>query len=268
MSSELTEVVAFLDALRDRHADRFPGVLAPKFLSFMGTTSRPGQHARLSIHPLRGVDGDGAPRALTMRLGGALPTAPGEGDCVTVHVPLLEQFAGYQVKTRPLGGGLSETDLVSQDGPGVAVHGRQIFTVHHSPWSLRFFEELPLAEIQGLCAAVRHAVVAVGETANVSPRFVFHHAVRDGRLRLFHGDGLALKTAINLKANRRESRLVVDLDDLRGYVLRGEVEPFLEHDDLDAWARVEAGFTSGGWGEPSRCWRLTVDEIEPIAPIA
>ena len=110
-------------------------------------------------------------------------------------------------------------------------------------------------------------IVAVGETANLSPRFVFHHAVRDGRLRLFHGDGLALKTAINLKANRRESRLVVDLDTFEGWALQGTVEEFAPHQHPEAFERICQGFAAGNWGKPSRVFRHAADTWQPIAPV-
>jgi hypothetical protein len=170
------------------------------------------------------------------------------------------------VKTAPLGpGGLAA--LLEEEGGDLTVKGHQLFTVHHSPYTLKFFETVPFDEVRDLCAEVRHALCAVGETANLSPRFVFHHEVEGGRLRLFHGDGLALKTWMNLRRNPQETRLLLDLDEGRGFVLRGQVEEFTQADHPVAWERVVDGFAVGAWGRPSRWFRLTVDRIEAIEPV-
>jgi hypothetical protein len=201
-----------------------------------------------------------------VRLGGALPLRPLEGECITVHLTRLAQYQGYQVKTAPLGTeGLAE--LLAEEGQELTVRGRQLFTVHHSPYTLEFFGSIPFEEVQELCAEVRHALCAVGETANLSPRFVFHHEVKDGRLLLFHGDGLALKTWMNLKRNPQETRLLLDLDEGRGFALRGLVEEFGEAEHPVAWQKVVDGFAAGGWGRPSRCFRLAVDSVEAIEPV-
>jgi hypothetical protein len=108
--------------------------------------------------------------------------------------------------------------------------------------------------------------VAVGETANLSPRFVFHHEAKLGRPVLFHGDGLALKTYMNLKSNRQESRLALDLDTWAGFVLRGTVEEFQPHQYPEAYEKVCQGFAAGNWGKPSRVFRFVADSWQPIAP--
>jgi hypothetical protein len=113
---------------------------------------------------------------------------------------------------------------------------------------------------------VRFALVAVGETANLSPRFVFHHAVEGERLALYHGDGLALKTYMNLKSNTREVRLALDLDDFSGWALPGVVEEFQPHQHPEAYERICAGFSAGSWGMPSRVFRFVPERFERIAP--
>jgi hypothetical protein len=131
---------------------------------------------------------------------------------------------------------------------------------------LQFFEQVPLDEVTETLAGLRFALVAVGETANLSPRFVFHHEVKDGQLSLFHGDGLALKTYMNVRRNRCETRLVIDLDDYSGYALRGTIEEFAPHQHPEAYERICHGFRTGGWGKPSRVFRFTPDHFETIAP--
>lgn len=266
MSSEVERVLGFLEAQRAAQAPRFPTVPGGQVLAYMGTTSRPGTQASVSVHRLRAVAAGGAANELTVRLAGPLPRGPGEGECVSVHLTRPERYQGYQVKTAPLGPE-GPGALLEEAGGEVAVKGRRLFTVHHSPYTLKFFEQVPAGEVQELCGEVRHALVAVGETANLSPRFVFHHEVRGGRLLLFHGDGLALKTWMNVRQNPLETRLLLDLDEGRGYALRGRVEPFAEADHPLAWQRVTDGFAAGGWGRPSRCFRLTVEAIEAVAPV-
>jgi len=265
VSSEVERVLAFIEGQRPLQASRFPTVSAPKVLGFMGTTSRPGTFAHVSVHRVRGLDPGPTARELSVRLAGPLPRRPRQGECLSVHLTRLEQYQGYQLKTRPLDG--DEAALLTQDGDLLTVKGSQLFTVHHSPYTLRFFESVPLEEVKDLVGGLGHALCAVGETANLSPRFVFHQEVKDGRLALFHGDGLALKTYMNLKLNQQETRLLLDLDEWRGWRLRGTVREFRAAEHPVAHELVLAGFASGGWGKPSRCFRFVADSIEPIDPI-
>jgi len=242
-------------------------VRAEKVLSFMGTTSLPGSRASVSVHALRAIEPGATPRDLRIALGGALPRPPGHGECVTVHVTRLEQYQGYQVKSRALGAGVAEADLLeAAPGGGLVVKGAQTYTVHHSPYTLKFFESVPFDELQGIVGGVKVALVAVGENANLSPRFVFHQAVEDGKVALYHGDGLALKTYMNLKSNGREARLVLDLDSFSGFLLPGTVEEFQPHQHPEAYERICAGFSAGSWGMPSRVFRFVPEAFLPIAP--
>jgi hypothetical protein len=265
VSSPVDSVVEFLEAQRRLHGPRFPGVTAEKVLSFMGTSSLAGSHPTVSLHRVQGVEATLEPVALQVRLTGRIPRGPKPGECLSVHLTRFEQYRGFQVKTLPLAAGEPETMLLAMDGDRLTVNGRRIYTVHHSPYTLRFFEEIPVEELQEVAASLPFALVAVAETANLSPRFVFHQEVRDGRVVLFHGDGLALKTAMNLRTNAHETRVVLDLDRPGGWLLRGTVEPVRERDHPVAWEKVHAGFASGGWGRPSKVYRFVADELEPIA---
>jgi hypothetical protein len=178
----------------------------------------------------------------------------------------VERYQGYQVKTRALVMGATERDLAEEGPDGLVVKGAQIFTVHHSPYTLRFFENVPFEDVEDTVGGVRCALVAIGETANLSPRFVFHHEVKDGKVMLFHGDGLALKTYMNVRVNRNETRLVLDLDDASGFRLRGTVEEFAPHQHPEAYERICRGFTAGNWGKPSRVFRFVPDALERITP--
>lgn len=267
MSSELQAFVDFLDGQEARQAAHFPDLRVAAILAFMGTTSQPGTYAACSVNRLHGIERGPTPRDLRIALSGPTARAPGRGECVTVHVTRVGRFQGYQVKTRALVGGATQADLLEGGPDRIVVKGNQIFTVHHSPYTLQFFENVPFEDVEELVAGLPYALVAVGETANLSPRFVFHREVKDGKPILFHGDGLALKTYMNVRVNRCETRLVLDLDDFSGFVARGVVEEFQPHQHPEAYEKICQGFTAGSWGKPSRVFRFAPDTVERIRPV-
>jgi hypothetical protein len=267
VSSDPRSFLAFLGRQKARHAAHFPALKVEMVLGFMGTTSLAGTFATCSVHRLRGIERGPSTGELRISLGGALPRPPGRGECVTVHMTRVSRYQGFQVKTRALGPGAAEADLVVPAPDGVVVKGAHIYTVHHSPYTLQFFENVPFEEVEETLAGLGHALVAVGEAANLSPRFVFHHEVKGGKLLLFHGDGLALKTYMNLRQNRNETRLVLDLDDFSGFALRGTVEEFAPHQHPEAYERICQGFQAGSWGKPSRVFRFAPESFEEIAPL-
>ena len=266
VESDLQHLLDFLEQQKAKQARHFPTVRFDKVLSFMGTTSLAGTYAAMAICPLRSIAPEAGSQDLRIQLGGPLPRLPGRGECITVHLTNVDQYQGYQVKTRVLSGADAASSLYETRGDEVVVKGSQIFTVHHSPYTMKFFEQIPFDEVRQMVGGCHYALVAVGETANVSPRFVYQVETRLGRVVLYHGDGLALKTYMNLKSNRQESRLVLDLDDFSGWLLRGSVEEFQPHQNPEAYQRICQGFTVGNWGKPSRTFRLVADTWERIAP--
>jgi hypothetical protein len=267
VSSALQSFLAFLEDQKAKQAPHFETVKYQKVLSFMGTTSLAGTYNAVSVNRVVGLEAGPTGRELRIMLQGPIARRPGRGECVTVHLTRVEQYQGFQVKTKSLSVNASEADLL-EDGPqGLVVKGTSIFTVHHSPYTLKFFENVPIEELQGIVGGVRYALVGVGETANISPRFIFHHEVRGDRIVLYHGDGLALKTYMNLKSNRQETRTVLDLDAFHGWQLRGSVEEFQPHQHPEAYDKICRGFSAGSWGKPSRVFRFTADEATPITPI-
>lgn len=267
MSSELERFLAFLEEQRSKQAPHFPTVKYAKVLSFMGTTSLPGTWASVSVNRVQRIAPAGTAREVRVDLAGPIARKPARGECVTVHLTRVEQYQGYQVKTKPLQAQTPETDLVEEVAGSLAVKGQHVYTVHHSPYTLKFFESVPFDELVETVGSVRYALVGVGETANISPRFIFHEEVRGGKVALYHGDGLALKTYMNLKSNRNETRIVLDLDTFHGWALRGVVEEFQPHQHPEAYEKICGGFSSGNWGRPSRVFRFTADELAPIAPV-
>jgi len=266
VEADLQKLLHFLEEQKAKQAPHFPTVQFDKVLSFMGTTSLAGTYAAMAICPIRSLAPEAGAQELRIHLGGPLPRPPGRGECITVHLTNVDQYQGYQVKTRSLASADASSSLYEVRGDELVVKGSQIFTVHHSPYTMKFFEQIPFEEVRQMVGGCEYALVGVGETANISPRFVFHAETRLGRVVLYHGDGLALKTYMNLKSNRQESRLVIDLDDFSGYLLRGSVEEFQPHHNPEAYERICQGFTAGNWGKPSRTFRLVADTWERIAP--
>ena len=265
MASDPRAMLVFLEQQKERQASHFPTVKFDKVLTFMGTSSLPGSHAAVGIAPLLRLEPGPAPSELVVHLGGPLPRPPQLGECVTVHITRLEQYQGYQIKTKPLAG--PEGELAQARAPGdLLVFGSQIFTVHHSPYTMKFFEQIPYDEVQQTVGQARYALVGVGERANISPRFVYHWESKLDRVAFFHGDGLALKTYMNLRVNRQETRIVVDLDTYEGWALRGTVEEFAPHQHPEAYEKICQGFAAGNWGLPTRVFRFLADQWSSIAP--
>jgi len=256
VSLDVASVLSFLDEQNRKQARHFPTLQVDKVLSFLGTTSLPGSTCTVSVNPVRQLEGTGGSKELHVHLRGDLPREPANGECVTVHITHVDQYQGYQIKTRTLSGRETPSALFEREALGPVVKGSHIFTVHHSPYTMKFFEQIPLEEVMETIGKVPCALVGVGETANISPRFIFHWSELDGRPLLFHGDGLALKTYMNLKSNREESRTIIDLDTWSGIQLEGTCEEFLPHEHPEAYERISQGFLAGGWGKPSRAFRL------------
>lgn len=265
MDEQLESLLRFIEDQRQHQAPHFPTVVFPKVLSFMGTTSLAGTHAAVGVNRVLGLEAVGE-RELRVRLSGGLPRPLGPGENVAIMLVVPDRFQGFQVKTRPVGLDGATGDLVEQTAEGIVVKGSQIYTVHHSPYTMKFFERIPHDEVLATVGQVPFALLAVGETANLSPRFIFHQEARMGRPVLFHGDGLALKTYMNLKSNRQEVRLVVDLDTFAGYALKGTVEEFQPQQYPEIYERICQGFQSGNWGKPSRVFRHATDTWQPVAP--
>ena len=266
LNSDVRPLVEFLEAQRARQAAHFATVKFPKVLSFMATTSLPGSHAAVAVLPLARLEPGASPSEMRVHLKGRLPRVPARGECVTVHVDKIQQYQGYQIKTRPLTNAAGPEQLVHGGEDDLVVEGRQIYTVHHSPYTMKFFEQIPFEEVEQTVGSVKFAFVGLGETANISPRFIFHTETKLERLVLFHGDGLALKTYMNLKQNRQETRIVVDLDTFEGYAIEGTVEEFAPHQHPEAYDRICQGFAAGNWGRPSRVFRFVCDRWTPLAP--
>ncbi len=262
MSALVGEVVAFIKEQLPKQQAYFGARRADKVLAYVASTSAPGTAASVSAHRLVSLQRGAAGNELQVELSGRLPRAPGAGEVASAC--LFNQYVGYQVKTRlgATGAQVEALDAVTR------LRGSHVYTLHHSPFMMTAFERVPVDEVLGAVGGVPFALVGVGPQVNLSPRFNWHTEVRDGRLVLFHGDGLPLKTYLNLKTNRRVTRALLDPATFGGWLLEGTVEEYLAADEPVAHEATCAGFAAGGWGKPARTFRFTAEVIQALRPPA
>lgn len=261
MDQLVAEVRAFIEVQLEVQQRFFGARAADKVLALVASTSSAGSLASVSAHRLVSLGRGATAGALQVELSGRIPRAPAPGEVASVC--LFNQYVGYQVKTR--GGGTGPA--VELAGGATRVRGSHVYTLHHSPFMMTAFERVPLDEVLGAVGRAPFALAAVGAQVNLSPRFNWHTEVRDGRLVLFHGDGLPLKTYLNLKTNPRVVRVLLDPRTFEGYVLEGSVEEYWEAEDPAAYQATCRGFAAGGWGKPARTFRFTAEEIRPLSPL-
>jgi hypothetical protein len=265
-SDDVDGMLRFMRAQADDHRHRLPPVGVSKTLAFLGTTNAPSTRLLVSAHEVIRVERSPDQKELRVRLRGRLgrPLAPRES--VTVLLVDLPTYRGYQIKTHQALGTGGGARLVEDAHGEILVHGRLVYTVHHGPNELTVFEKIPFEDVEADVGAVRYALVGIGERSNLSPRFVFHWEVRDGRPCMFHGDGYAHKTYVNLQINRQETRVVVDLDSYSGYAFGGMTNELIPGSEPMAVSKTHEGFAASGWGSPERTFEFSADQWRPIAP--
>jgi hypothetical protein len=266
MDPRPAEVARFLESLLPRHHPILPQFGDRKILSFMATSASPGLPPSVSVHRLESIDRDERYGEPVVRLRGALPRPPGRGDLVAVAVADAAAFRGFQLKTHSLVDPAFAARLTGAADAGALIRTPNVFTIHHGPHAASFFEQVPLDEVTATAARARLALVAVGEAANISPRWIFHHELRAGALELFQGDAMWSKTYLNVRRNPRENRIVIDLETGEGWVLEGEIGEFAPDQHPVAAERILAAFQGAGLKPPTRLYRLRVDGARPIAP--
>lgn len=266
MDIHLDEIGRFLDGLRARHAPILPAFGDRKVASFMATSSSPGLPPSVSIHRTESIVRDPERGEPVAALRGPLPRGPGRGELVAASVTDAAAFRGFQLKTHTLVDPAFASRLLAGAAGGVRLRTPNVFTIHHGPHAANFFEQVPLDEVAEVAARAGLALVAVGESANLSPRWVFHHEVLDGALHLFQGDAMWSKTYLNVRRNPRENRIVIDLESGEGFVLEGEIAEFEAEEHPLAAGRILAAFAGAGLKRPTRLYRLRVDAARRIAP--
>jgi len=260
MSAQVGEVMAFIKGQLPQQQAFFGAKRADKVLAYVASTSDAGSLASVSAHRLLSLERGATGNELRVELSGRLARPPAGGDLASVC--LFNQYVGYQVKARVGAAG----GVVEAPAGGLQVRGSQVYTLHHSPFMVTAFERVPVEEVLGSVGKVPFGLVGIGPQVNLSPRFNWHTEVRGGRLVLFHGDGLPLKTYLNLKTNARVVRVLLDPVTFGGWLLEGAVEEYEARADPEAHEATCAGFAAGGWGKPARTFRFTADVIRPLLP--
>jgi len=256
-----TKVSAFLDALKPRQV---PWVPKPALLGFLATTSTLGVCPSVAVAKVDGISAGIAPSDVEVRLRGGLPRVLLPGETITLSMNRYERYCGYQVKTGVLSRLDAAVECYEPAREGIVLHGRRTYTTHHSPYEMRFYEQVPFEEVLGTVGTVDHSVLSLGVEANISPRLLFHHELRRGGLFTYHGDGLAMKTFKNLSANPCAVMMVLDFTVLQGYSLAGRCEEVSRDENERATRAIDEGFGALGFGRPNRIFRHSCDFIEPL----
>ncbi len=197
-----------------------------------------------------------------------LPRYLAAADVVWVPSVPSKQYSHPTIPTKLLEGMAVGLAALVSNLPGrgeLVLHARQTYTVHHGPYDLNFFERVPFEDVARTVGAATHGLLAIGPQANITPRFVWHRQLRNGRLASFHGDGLTMKTLRNLQVNRTSVRVIFDLAKLEGYALYGQTEEVGQEEEPEAWRAISAGFAAIGFGRPSKVFRHLSDRILPLA---
>ena len=251
-------VMEYCDELVPRQV---PWAPLPSLLTFLATTGRKGTHPDAALARIVHLEPGESPTDVNVHLRGPLPRPIAVGESITLSVNRYEKFRGFQLKTAP-----TERPLPEEPAQGeLLLRTRQTYTTHHGPYEFNFYERVPFAEVNETVGAVHHGLVAIGPLVNVSPRFVWHRELRDGRLASFHGDGVTMKTYCNLRVNPSSVRVVFDFEALEGYALYGETEEVKPGTELAAWRNISAGFAALGFGKPNKLFRHLSHRIVPIA---
>jgi len=258
MPAPLSEVLEFLEERRVKEAEVLPQFGSTKVVSYLGTTAEPGQPAAMGVRRLAGVGADPDETALHVVIGAALPRVPGRGDRVALSLTQASWFKGYQVKTFAAGRNMPEQRLFGPREGGTVLYGQHVYTVHPGPATASFFEQIPYADVAEVARELAFAVVAVGHAANIAPRFIYHHEVRDGRLVLFQGDVFMNKTFLNLQQSKATTHLIFDPASLEGFTFTGTAREISGDDEPEGMRHVLAGFTSAGM-KPNRIYCVDVE---------
>jgi hypothetical protein len=257
-------VLHALATLEERHTHKF-GTGPARVLAYVGTASQSSAHPTMFVCPLAALTRGRNEASVDVALRGVLPREPAMTELVTLHVADPAKFRGYQIKTQEMLPGRDKSALFDTAPPRkTVIHGERVFTVHHTPNTVAFFDRVPVDEIIADTTSVHHVIAGVGPGANISPRFIWHHELCGDRVRLVYGDGHLNKTAANFARNPHVTVAVIDLSTAAGYVLQGAGRRLTEADDRAVYRKVLDGFASGGWGVPAMVIDVTCWAWQPI----
>lgn len=266
MTQHLDGALALLSAQRTKQAAFLPQFGDDKIVSVMATSASPGVAPTVAVRRVRAIEPAPIAAELELSLHGALPRAPDRGELIAIAAAAVRDFRGFQMKSHTLVDPAFGARLHGEGAHGARVHAAQVFTIHPGPKSADFFEKVPVDEVTGTVREAGYAVVAVGEQANLSPRWIKHHEVRDGALELYQGDAFWSKTWLNFRRNPREVRLVLDLESGNGFALEGTTTEFAPAEHPVAAAKIQAMFDGAGIKKIARMTRLRVERIWPVGP--
>ncbi len=262
---QLDPALALLATQRKSQSALLPQFGPDKIVSFMATSAAPGVPPAVAIRGIASVSTGASGPELEVALRGKLPRAPERGECIAVAATAIEDFRGFQMKTHALVDPAFSSRLHGEAAGGARIHAAQVFTIQQGPKSADFFEKVPLEDLTASVARAGYAIVAVGEQANVSPRWILHHEVRDGALELFSGDAFWSKTWLNVRRNPREVRLVLDPETGTGFAMEGVSTEFAAEEHPVGAARIQEMFARIGVRKIARMTRLRVERLWPIA---
>ena len=268
MSQPLDAALDLLAAQRKAQTTLVPQFGPDKIASFMITAAAPGVAPTVGVRRLATVAPGATGAELEVTLQGGLPRPPDRGENVSVAVTAIHDFRGFQMKTHALVDPAFASRLHGTAPEGARIHAAQIFTIQQGPKSADFFEKVPLDEVTAAVARAGYALVAVGEQANVSPRWILHHEVRDGALELYQGDAFWSKTWLNVRRNPREVRLVLEPDTGRGFAMEGTLAELAPGEHPVAAEKIQSMFERIGVRKIARMTRLRVERLWPVAPEA
>ena len=264
MTQYLDEALALLAEQRRKQATLLPQFGDDKILSVMATSASPGQPPAVAVRRIASVAPGATGAELEVSLRGELPRSPDRGECIAVAAAVIRDFRGFQMKTHGLVDPAFASRLHGAGAEGPRIHAAQVFTIQQGPKSADFFEKIPLEEVTATVARAGYALVAVGEQANLSPRWILHHEVRDGALELFQGDAFWSKTWLNVRRNPREVRLVFEPETGSGYAMEGTSVEFAAEAHPVAAAKIQGMFARLGVKKVARMSRMRVDRIWPV----
>ena len=263
--NHLDSALATLAIQRKNQAELLPQFGPDKIVSFMATSAAPGVPPSVAIRGIASISPGATGAELEVALRGSLPRAPDRGECIAVAATAVRDFRGFQMKTHALVDPAFSSRLHGEGDGGARIHAAQVFTIQQGPKSADFFEKVPLDELTEAVARAGYALVAVGEQANLSPRWILHHELRDGALELYSGDAFWSKTWLNVRRNPRELRLVFDPETGSGFAMEGVSAEFGPEEHPVAAGKIQEMFARLGVKKVARMTRLRVERIRPIA---
>ncbi|MFN8575841.1 MAG: pyridoxamine 5'-phosphate oxidase family protein [Candidatus Sericytochromatia bacterium] len=249
-----SEMISFFEQQIEVNNKHFGTTLPDKALSFLGTSPEKGEYVKMCPKKIELVKKSENNLHLDIEFKGKLPFKNSDGD-ISVSIPNLKTFTGYQIK---------EGSIINNDSSNDIVQVKYAYTIHHTPNTSLKFDKPPYEEIIEFAQNNDFSIVAIGKSPNISPRFICHFTEDNGVIRLYFGSGFMNKTHANYIKNKKVSLFIPNLDTLSGYVFFGEGKNIEAKDNEVAYNKAHELFTKGGWGTPRQVTEVTVEKYEKV----